>query len=398
MNYAIFAILTAGINFLTIIYMTRNMTPEEFGMIGIFIAIIYLLPQLISFSAIGLVSINKSKMNETNFLNFSQTYISFSIFIFILVFIVFLIFISLFGEYIYIFVPIIAFIQYLALFHNAELIQDSRSTRFSIYRLSLSIISFVFTFILIEYLNMTWDGRLFSILISELIILLIMLKYSFITLHKFNFNYNGIHFKEYIYFGFPLLFGLVAGWLLNQGDRFIVLHFFTLKEVGIYTLAYSIGTIVNVVNQAMINAITPTLYRYLNKKEGYKIVRNINIYYSIIILSISLSIGLSSYWYIPLIFGEQYINSSDIILFISLAFAFNGMYRITGGVIAFYKENKLQMKLLYISAIINIIISILLIPIFNILSPAIGTLIAYIFLVYFSYKYSWHILKKEEQC
>jgi O-antigen/teichoic acid export membrane protein len=177
-----------------------------------------------------------------------------------------------------------------------------------------------------------------------------------------------------------------------------VLNYFTLKDVGIYTVAYSIGTIINMINQAATNAIIPTLYEKLEKKEGRKIVKRLNIYYSLIILSLSLFIGIASYWYVPLLFGVEYVGSSDIILFISLAFAFNGIYRTTGSVIAFYKKNKLQMNVLYASAIINIVLSILFIPLFGILSPAVATMIAYIVLTLASYRYGWKILKKEEQC
>jgi O-antigen/teichoic acid export membrane protein len=294
--------------------------------------------------------------------------------------------------------PIIAFVQYFSMFHNAELIQDGKSTQFGVYRLVLSIFSLILTIVFISYFQFSWDGRLFAILFSEFIVVIIMLIYTFNTLKKFKFIYSKLDFKEYLYFGFPLLFGLGAGWLLNQADRFIVLNYFTLKDVGIYTVAYSIGTIINMINQASTNAIVPTLYEKLEKKEGHKIVKRLNIYYSLIILSLSLFIGIASYWYVPLLFGVEYVGSSDIILFISLAFAFNGIYRTAGGVIAFYKNNKLQMNILYASATINIILSIVFIPLFGILSPAIATMIAYIILTLASYKYGWKILKKEEQC
>ena len=54
------------------------------------------------------------------------------------------------------------------------------------------------------------------------------------------------------------------------------------------------------------------------------------------------------------------------------------------------------MKLVYLSAIINLLISIVLIPYFGIVAPAIGTMVAYIVLAYTSYYFGWKILKKEE--
>jgi len=399
-DYLFFSILSAGIGFLIIIYMTRTIKPEEFGVVGLFMAILYVLPQLMSFSSIGLVSINKVKMNNGTFLNFSKSYFTFCFFIFFIVMFISIVSSYFIKEYFLVFllIPVIAFFQYLSLFHNAELIQDGKSRKYGIYRLLLVSSSLLLTIFFISYLKLSWDGRLYAMLISESLILFITLKFSFKTLRSFKIDFDVKKFKEYYLFGLPLLFGLGTAWLLNQSDRYIVLEFFSLKDVGIYTVAYSIGTIVNTINQAATNAIVPILYRNLEKKEGHKIVKKMNIYYSLIILTISLLIGLSSYWYVPLLFGDEYSESASIIFFISLAFGFNGIYRITGGVIAFYKQNRLQMNLLFISATVNILFSIMLIPLFGILSPAISTMFAYIVLAYLSYIHGWKILRKEEKC
>ena len=399
-DYIFFSGLTAGIGFLTIIYMTRVITPVEFGVVGLYMAALYVLPQLISLATMGLVSINKVKLRGEAFVEFSKSFFTFGIFIFILIFsLSFLT--GLFLEYyliIFICVPIIAFIQYLNLFHNAELVQDGESRRYGSYRLILSLMYLLLTVLSISYFELSWDGRLYAILISELIILLVTLKFSFTTLKSFNFNYDIDNFREYIHFGIPLLLGLGAGLVLNQVDRIIILEFFTLRDVGIYTVAYSIGVVINIINQSVSNAIVPILYKSLEKKEGHEIVRKLNLYYSLTIMIIALLVGLSSFWYVPLFFGNEYSESPVIILFISLAFGFNGIYRTAGGVIAFYKMNKLQMKLLYAAAIINVIFSIILIPNFGILSPAIATIFAYAVLAYLSYHYGWKILKIEEKC
>jgi O-antigen/teichoic acid export membrane protein len=399
-DYLIFSIMSAGIGFFTITYMTKVISPEEFGVVGLFMAVLYVLPQLISFVSIGLISINKVKMTQEMFLEFSRSYFTFGMIIFVILFFLSLSISTLYEKYFYIFVlvPIIAFIQYLALFHNAELIQDGKSRKYGIYRLALTLMSLILTMIFISYFKLSWDGRLYAMLASELFVLFLTIKFSFKTLRNFKLDFDIKRFKEYYLFGLPLLFWLAFTWILNQADRYIVLEFFTLKDVGIYTVAYSIGTIVNTVNQAATNAIVPILYKNLEKKEANKIVKKLNIYYSLAIITIALIVGLSSYWYVPLLFGNEYSQSASIILFIALAFGFNGVYRVTGSVIAFYKYNKLQMNLLFISAIINILLSIVMIPFFGILSPAISTMIAYMVLAYLSYINGWKILRKEEKC
>ena len=398
-EYIVFSGLSASLGLLGVVYMTRTITPEEYGVIGIFLALLYVLPQMISFSSTGLVSINKVKLSEKEFILFSRSFFSFGIINFMGILVFSAISSFFFQEYKLIFwvLPVLALLQYLSSFHNMELVQDRLSKRYGVYRLIISALSLSLTILCISYFDLTWDGRLIALLFAEMIALMIAYRLSFKTLHKFRFDFNLSDFKDYVYFGSPLLLALGAGWVLNQADKFILLNFFTLKDVGIYTVAYSIGMIVNLINQAATNTIVPTVYRHLENNEGSKIIKKLNIYYSLMILSISLTIGLCSYLYVPLLFGEGYSDSPAIILFIALAFGFNGVYRTTGLVLAFYKQNKLQMYLLYLSAFVNIVFSIALIPIFGMLSPAIATMFAYMLLAYLSYIYGWRIIKRKER-
>jgi len=398
-EYIVFSGLSASLGLLGVVYMTRTITPEEYGVIGIFLALLYVLPQMISFSSTGLVSINKVKLSEKEFILFSRSFFSFGIINFMGILVFSAISSFFFQEYKLIFwvLPVLALLQYLSSFHNMELVQDRLSKRYGVYRLIISALSLSLTILCISYFDLTWDGRLIALLFAEMIALMIAYRLSFKTLHKFRFDFNLSDFKDYVYFGSPLLLALGAGWVLNQADKFILLNFFTLKDVGIYTVAYSIGMIVNLINQAATNTIVPTVYRHLENNEGSKIIKKLNIYYSLMILSISLTIGLCSYLYVPLLFGEGYSDSPAIILFIALAFGFNGVYRTTGLVLAFYKQNKLKMYLLYLSAFVNIVFSIALIPIFGMLSPAIATMFAYMLLAYLSYIYGWRIIKRKER-
>ena len=125
-EYIIFSGVSAGLGFLGVIYMTRTITPEEYGVIGIFLALLYVLPQMISFSSIGLVSINKVKLSEKEFILFSRSFFSFGIVNFIGILVFSIVSSFFFREYELIFwvLPVLALLQYLSSFHNMELVQD----------------------------------------------------------------------------------------------------------------------------------------------------------------------------------------------------------------------------------------------------------------------------------
>jgi O-antigen/teichoic acid export membrane protein len=350
-------------------------------------------------TATGLIAINKVKLEKVQFLYFARSYITFGFLNFVLLFISSIAISFLFEGYwvIFVVIPIISFFMFLISFHYSELIQDGHSISYGLYNLFNVVITTLLTLFFLSGLSLDWDGRIFAMLISQILVVMLMHRKTFKTLKLFKVSINKIQFKKFIVFGFPLLLALGAGWILNQIDSYMVLYFFTLKDVGVYTVAYSVGAAVNTINQAATNAIMPMLYNALEKKEGHKIIKKINLYYSTLIILISLIVGVGSYWYIPIIFGDSYLQSANIVFFIALAFGFNGVYRTTGGVIAFYKKNNLQMKIVYLGAIVNVIFSLIFIPYFGIISPAIGTMIAFMLLAYMSYLYSMRILLKEEK-
>lgn len=398
LNYLTFSVFASGISFLITVYLARTISQESMGIIGLFMAVLFVAPQLVSFASNGLITINKVKLKQDEFIDFSKKYITFGIINFIFILSSSCIVALFFKEYWQIFfvLPMVSFLMFIKSFHQAEMIQEGKAKNYGVYNLFYALGTAFCTVVFIGFFDLDWDGRLWAMFLGQIIVLFFMYKKTFHTLHSFEIEIDKSQFKEFIHFGLPLFAGLGAGWVLNQADNYIVLHFFTLKDVGVYAVAYSIGTIVNTINQAATNAIVPTLYNALENKEGYKVVKKLNMYYSIIIIIISLIIGGGAFWYMPIVFGEVYASSADIVFFIALAFGFNGIYRTTGGIIAFYKRNTLQMKLIYLSAGINLATSIVLIPYFGLVSPAIGTLVAYVFLAASSCVYGWKILEKEE--
>ena len=104
--------------------------------------------------------------------------------------------------------------------------------------------------------------------------------------------------------------------------------------------------------------------------------------------------ALASFFFAPFFLGKQYIHTAPIITIIAFAFAFDGISRFPRAVISYFKKNTLRMFLLYICGIANIITSLLLIPIFGKLGPAVGTLMAYLILSLLAYLFCFKELNR----
>lgn len=381
-SYAFYSLLSSIVGFATIPYLTRTLTPEEFGVVGMFQVALFLAVPLISLQSSGLLGINRVQMTKRRYNFFLGQYMSlgFVIFLCSLVVPVALYSVSNMWWLLAFLTLVIALVRFLGDLKKVELVQDSKSAVFGRLTLVISLTTLLFTVVFIETTVWSWEARISAILFAEVTVLGIFFYYFDTSWNRLHFFLTGKFIKEIFRFGLPLLLAIGAGWLINQADRLIVLHYFTLKEVGVYTAAYMIGFSINTVNTILVNTVVPKVYQALENKDGLVLVKKYHKWYSILIILLGAILGCIFFFWSGLILGEAYADAGIIIATVALSFGFSGAYRVPGLVLDFYKLNVLKMKLLYVCAFLNILLSLLLIPVLGILAPALGTLLAYIVL------------------
>ena len=397
-SYASFGALSSTIGVITVPYFTRVLTTEDFGLIGLFLGVLYFLVPLLSVSSEGLIGIKKVNLSPEKYQDFINQYISLII-ILALVTVLGMMFFS-FGSDISTLLlyalPMVAFLQALSRLHGIELVQTKQATRFGMYRLAVAIVLFGLSYILISLFEFSWDGRILAIILAELLLLTGQYVFTFRSLKAYKFYLTRGFLIEVLKYGYPLLFLLIAAWILNESDRFIVLNFMSLGDVGLYSAAYGMGMAVNVLNNAMTNTVVPVVYELLKNKKGKKQLRRLNIAYSAFILFVSLALAVFFYNYGAYILGEAYADGVTITCIVLVAFGFNGMYRTVGLPLDYLKKTKLKAVNFYIAAVCNIILSIGLINWLGLLAPAIGTLVSFMVLyfitLFFNLKYTKELM------
>ena len=394
-NYYVFAVIEAGIGFFTIYYLTLNILPEEFGMIGIFASILFFLPSLLTFSTGGLQSIQLINLSNDNYLFFRNRFISFSLIISFLVFVLIILVDYVFSGYsIVIFSAFfVGLFQTLSLIHSSELIQYRKATAYGMLTSSTSLLTLIFTLIFISYLDYDWKFRIYAIVISEFLILII--RYYVISnigkSFKFIVDYN--QFRYFLSYGFPLILATVLGWVLNQSDKYFILYYFDLKIVGLYTAAAGVAKVISMINQTMIKAILPEVYNLLKNKKGKKKLLKLKIFYSIIILFISFTLCCLIHLFGSKLLDARYVKAINIIYIFVFAKAAFGIYSMNSIIIDYFKETKITLLLTFLSALITLVCSYIFIPIFQTLGPAFAGLAGFISLILISLYFSNKLMR-----
>jgi O-antigen/teichoic acid export membrane protein len=315
---------------------------------------------------------------------FSQFFSHFGVVILITLFFLFLnryIDFSLNGNHVY-FV-----IYFILLFLSVQLLNFFRySEDFKIYSRLLSIPNILNCsfFAYFYYKSETIDLYNLILIISISLVIQILIS-MFLLFKKIKINFLFLNQKEIfrdIKNGLPFRLNFLLTNIINSSDRYIIMFFLGSEYVGIYSILFTVSSLVLMVPSVMTTMLQPTLSRL-------KIEKNITDLKQSIYLSESIFFALwtpfliGGIFYIDRIlniFSNEFIFIDNIPVFIALAIGslFNGLIIIKGNIYFAFTETKKMLSPLFIASIVNIILNILLIYIYkSIFFAALSSLIAY---------------------
>lgn len=185
------------------------------------------------------------------------------------------------------------------------------------------------------------------------------------------------YWKYALSFNIVLIPHYLSGTILNQGDRIMIQKMVGESEVGIYSVAYSIGMLIQLFTNAIIGSLTPWFYDNLNRKN-YKDIRKI-IDYILIFLAI---IVVCVCFFVPeavRIFGsETYYNARYVVPPIAASVFFIFLLNVFS-IPQMYFEKQMFMPIASIlSALINIVLNFIFIPLSGYYAAGYTTLASYI--------------------
>jgi len=192
--------------------------------------------------------------------------------------------------------------------------------------------------------------------------------------------------KKALVFSLPLVPFLIGSWLIIVSDRYILNHYWNSELVGIYTLAYSLLTIVFTLSVTISTVLYPYIAEAYNKAKDHNLFFNTSLKYSLILVLPGTSLlFFMRKQIISLISGVEYLGGSIIITILFL-------YPILATLNTLFYQNMLLREktktigvIFVIGAIINISLNFWLIPKHGMIGAAIATLVSYIIISFVMY-------------
>ena len=194
------------------------------------------------------------------------------------------------------------------------------------------------------------------------------------------------YWKYALSFNIPLIPHYLANVLLAQSDRIMISKFFEdgISLVGIYGLAYTVATLL----QYILNGINGAWIPFTYKKMQANKICDINKYSNYIVIGASVILNLLiiiTPELINILAPNSYLDAIWYVPPIALGLYFFFVASLFSNIEFYYKKNIYVMIGSVITAIINIVLNLIFIPIFGSIAAAYTTLIGYIFFAIFHY-------------
>lgn len=387
--YSISNVATKASGIILLPIYTSYFSVEEFGRLGLILAIVAILIQIV------VMGQNQSVLKFNNQIEFEQRKKTILFTISSFVILITFLFIAVgeiispwlaqilgnFNDY-YSSLRIAVYLIAVSIINNIfqnKLRADEKSVSFTFISLIKLLVLIIVTIYLVTSLKLGINGVLYGQLIAELVALIIIIPLMVISME---FKFDRRILIESLKFGLPLIFSALSMTLLNISDRFLIKFLDSEEALGLYELGYRVSGILNMFMIMPLSlTLLPVAYKIYNQPGDKEFYRKVMTYATYLLVWGALALSIFSKEIIELFSGsDSYIPSYRVVPIILFSYVFFGMSMITSlGMYLTSKTNYVAI-ITIISAAINIILNFIFIPAYGIIGAAVNTLIAFVIL------------------
>lgn len=386
-------VLQKGMSAITTPIFTRLLTTSEYGDVSTFYAWADLLSVVITFGLSSTVYSRGLVKNDSDKKRYTTVVVSLSIVTTIISYTVYFSLHSILNSIIGLSLSMMTALYVYTLFNTVTEFwyQEKRVfyeyKKFVLLTLFLTIIKPVISIIAILLFQ---DNKIDARILSEIIIVTIV---GAILLIPILFNksshYDKEIWKESMLFVLPLIPHYLSQRVLSQSDRIMIKVMVGSSEAGIYSLAYSVGMLLTLLHTAINNTLGPWAFRKMKENDCRAVgmlCEQLLIFFGLCVVSFSLIAPEM----VKIFASEEYYEAIYIVPIIALSAFFMFMYVLYINFEYYSGKTQFVMIATILSAVINLMLNYVFIPIYGYIAAAYTTLFCYILYAlghYFIMKY-----------
>ena len=131
--------------------------------------------------------------------------------------------------------------------------------------------------------------------------------------------------KYYFLAGGSLVISTLAVSFYTQITSLMLAKLTSLKDLGIYAVAVTLGTAWSFINFAVITSVLSKIYREKSHYESYVMIAKLNLVILAVSLSVVAVLGLLGQWIIETLYGAAYQDAYKLLIILALSTMLSGL-------------------------------------------------------------------------
>lgn len=258
--------------------------------------------------------------------------------------------------------------------------------RYNILTILKSLMNIVGGILLVVHYDLgVWGAQTASLISSVVVITWSVLSY---TRKQYYYSFSLTWAKSMLKFGFPLIWAGVAVWIYSSSDRFFLLHYRNLTEIGYYSIGSTFSQPLGLLNMAVQMSLGVLFWDVYHKEsmeskpKTKKLMREVVYLYLAVASIVTLALSIFSYDLVRFITTPKYIAGIIVIPILLVSAIYGQLTQIVPVGISISQKTWHYTWIVFVAAAVNAGLNFLIIPIWGYVGAALTTLAA--FWIYFA--------------
>ncbi|MBS1630822.1 MAG: oligosaccharide flippase family protein [Bacteroidetes bacterium] len=386
--YTFVGFFGAGVNFLLMPIISHYLTPEDYGITALINTYVSLLLPLVSVVAYSLISVSYFQLEDPK--EFASLFSSVSFIPLLPTLFLFLIAWPSYGS-------IAAALELpadapwwgLSMFPLAMmsiyiettlgyLIYAKQANTYALYNIGKALTEVGLTLVFVVGLRMGWKGRILAWIIASFVFTLVGFVYFF-RKGLLTTDIRWKYIREGLLFGAPLILHTLGKFAVNQSDRLFISKMVSVSEAGIYSVGYTIGTVMLIVGTAIANVVSPYIMERLKAPDEAQQRQIRRLTYASMggLVLVLLLLNLVSPFFFRFFMDPRYAEGAHYVFWVSVGYLFWAIYMLFTAYIYYYKKNNYLVILAGVNIVSNLVFNYIFIRHFGGIGAAYATALSF---------------------
>ena len=184
--------------------------------------------------------------------------------------------------------------------------------------------------------------------------------------------------RSMLAFGAPLTLSVIAVWVLQLSDRYLLAFLGDFSQTASYSVAYSLGSVLSTIVLSPFSLAWPTaMYSIAKRSDAPRVFQQVFRWFTAVLLFAAFGLSLGSTLLLNLLFPPSYRSAAPVIPIIAASIALYGVYTVVMVGANVRRMTWMTSVFTAIAAVVNVALNLVLIPKFGAMGAAASTFSAY---------------------